>query len=51
MVQAGEGPQWLDSMGQALKDYLDDLRSGTAYDPPPCHAPSLLVLELLLKIV
>jgi hypothetical protein len=34
-VQAGEGPQWLDSMGQALKDFLDDLRSGAACAPGP----------------
>lgn len=27
---AGEGPQWLDGIDQALKDYLEDLRSGAA---------------------
>lgn len=26
--QAGEGPQWLDSIGQALLDYFSDLRIG-----------------------
>lgn len=44
-VQAGEGPQWLDSMGQALKDFLDDLRSGAACAPAPCDAHSSLTLR------
>ncbi len=38
LAQGGEGPQWLDSMGQALKNYLDDLRSGAAYAPTPLCA-------------